>query len=402
VHIHIPTLMLTLLVGFLLLTLQLAAAQRRGLLQQPALRLWSHACWAMLLGFVFLGARVLIPLWPSILLGNGLIALGLMLYNQALSQHLQTRALPRWMWGLPGLVLLWLLGALLWPLDPGLMVAGTSFLFAGLMLPGIWLALRHGWRLESSLRAVGLTMLLASLALLLRGVHALLRPDEYQQLLQASLGQGLTFLVSFVSLLGAGFGFVLACFERVAQRMQELAALDGLTGCYNRSSTDALLAHILERGRRDGAPVAFALMDLDHFKQINDRHGHRAGDAALRAFVAEVQSRLRGSDVLGRMGGEEFGIILPATDAPGATRLIEEVRRAVETLCLDDAQGGSFCVTVSAGIAVAASDSGLTADRLYAQADAALYRAKDSGRNCVRLSQGEGEGGPLPVPEGAA
>jgi diguanylate cyclase (GGDEF)-like protein len=396
-QIHIPTLLLALLMGFLLLTLQLAAAQRRGL-RQPALRSWALACWAMLLGLICLGARGLIPLGLSVLLGNGLIALALMLYNQALYGHVQGRPLPRWLWGGPGLFVAWLALTLLRPWPPAERVAGASFVLAGLMLPGVWLVLRHGWHSENSLRAVGLAMALAAAALLVRGVHALQQPADYQELLQASLGQGLTFLVSFVSLLGAGFGFVLASFERVARRMEELATLDGLTGCLNRSTTDTLLAHSLERGRRDGAPLAFALLDLDHFKQINDRHGHGAGDAALRAFAAEVRTRLRSSDVLGRMGGEEFGIVLPGTDAAGAARLIDDVRRAVADLCLDDAEGGRFCLTVSAGIAVAASDSGLTASRLYALADAALYRAKDSGRNCVRVS----EGGPLPAWEWTA
>lgn len=384
-QIHIPTLLLALLMGFLLLTLQLAAAQRRGLQQQPALRAWARGSWAMLLGFCFLGARLLLPFWISVLLGNGLIALGLVLYNQALAQYLLQRRLGGWLWGVLAGFWLWLAFTLLqgWPVAPR--VVGVSFVLALLVLPGVWLVLRHGWQGESSLRAVGLTMALSSLALGVRGVHATLHPADYQELLQTSLGQGLTFLVSFVGLLGAGFGFVLACFERMALRMEELASLDGMTGCLNRSTTDTLLAHSLERGRREGAPVAFALLDLDHFKQINDRLGHRAGDAALCAFVQEVRARLRGSDVLGRVGGEEFGIILPATDAAGARRLIDAVRVAVEALRLTDAQGQVFTLTVSAGIAVATPDCGLSADRLYALADAALYRAKNEGRNCVQL-----------------
>jgi len=186
----------------------------------------------------------------------------------------------------------------------------------------------------------------------------------------------------------AAAGFVLACFERVALRMEELATTDGLTGCINRSTTDALLAHTLERGRREGAPVAFALLDLDHFKRVNDRFGHAAGDAALRAFAQAVKSRLRSSDVLGRMGGEEFGLILPMTDGPGAARIVEQVRDAVEAMEVRSPEGGeNFRVTVSAGVVVAASDSGLTASRLYMLADKELYRAKELGRNRVQLGQ---------------
>ena len=270
-----------------------------------------------------------------------------------------------------------------WPLAARTGV--ISFLLAGLLLPSTLLVFRRGWWVEASMRTVGLTLALAGLGLCLRGVHAFSHPEEYTDLMQGSLGQGATFLVSFLSLLGTGFGFVLACFERVARRMEEMASLDGLTGCVNRSSTDALLAHSLERGRREGAPVAFALLDIDHFKLINDRHGHQAGDAALRAFSREVRARLRSSDVLGRLGGEEFGLVLPATDAPGAARLVEQVRAAVEALEICCPQGQRFHLTVSAGVVVAASDSGLSADRLYMLADRALYRAKDLGRNRVQL-----------------
>jgi len=383
-QIHIPTLLLALLLGFALLTLQLAVAQYRGL-RQAALRVWARGCWALLLGLIFLALRPLLPFWLSLLMGNGLLLLGLLFYNQALSLHLRQRGLPPWAWALLPLFWLWLGYTLAadWAAAPR--VVGVSLALALPLLPAVWLLRRHGWQAEASLRAVGLTLGLAAAALLLRSLHAWLRPADYQELLQASPGQGLTFLVGFVGLLGAGFGFVLACFERVARRMEELATLDGLTGCLNRCTTDTLLAHSLERGRREGLPVAFALLDLDHFKQINDRLGHRAGDAALRAFAQEVRSRLRASDVLGRVGGEEFGIILPATDAAGAARLIDEVRGAVAALRLGEAEGPCFGLTVSAGVAVALPDGALTADRLYACADTALYLAKGAGRNCVQL-----------------
>jgi diguanylate cyclase (GGDEF)-like protein len=249
----------------------------------------------------------------------------------------------------------------------------------------VWLILRQGWHVERSLRTVAFTLAMAVFALSLRAVHAWLTPADYGELLQASLGQGLTFLVAFVGLLGSGFGFVLAVFERVARQMEELATHDGLTGCWNRSATDALLAHELQRARRTGATVAFALLDLDNFKQINDRHGHRSGDDALRAFASAAKSRLRASDVLGRTGGEEFGLVLPATDLAGARWLLEEIRREVEALDLEDALGEPLRITVSAGLAVAEAGASLSGDRLYGQADQALYEAKRAGRNRVEV-----------------
>lgn len=390
-HIHVPTLMLALLMGFLLLTLQLAATQRQEL-RQPALRLWTQGCWAMLLGFALLVARIWAPYWVSVLFGNALIALGLLLYHHALSLHLRQRLASRWSWAALGLSCLWLALSLLLDWTPGARTALMSLLLAGFAGASLLLTLRRGWQAEPALRMVALTFGLATGALLLRAGDAWLRPEGYTALVQTGLVPGLTFLVGFLSLMGSGFGFVLACLERVARQMETMATLDGLTGCLNRMTTDTLLAHSLERGRREGRPLAFALLDLDHFKQINDQHGHRAGDAVLRAFVAEVRSRLRASDVLGRVGGEEFGIILPGTDGPGAHCLIEQVRRAVEALRIPGCGelGGELCLTVSAGVAVAEPQAGLSADALYARADAALYRAKHLGRNRVQLGPAEG------------
>lgn len=381
--LHVPTLLIALLAGFLMLCVQLAVAQR-GVLKQPALHIWALASWALLAGYAFLGARVLLPDTLSIVLGNALVCLGLQLYHQALSLYLLERRVSRWAWSRFALALVLLV--LMLPATLAQRTALVSALLVMLLLPSIALVLRRGPRHEASLRMVGITLALAAATLAWRSIHALAHPEQYQDVLQPNAVQGLTFLVSFLGLLGAGFGFVLASFERLALRMEEMATLDGLTGCLNRSTTDRLLAHNLERGRREGSPLAFALLDLDHFKQINDRHGHRAGDDALCAVVQAIRQRLRAADVLGRMGGEEFGLVLPMTDEPGALRLLDEVREAIARLALQDAQGQPISLSVSAGVAVAAVGSGLSADQLYLLADQALYRAKHGGRNCVRGS----------------
>jgi len=381
--IHIPTLMLALLSGFAMLGVQLWAAQRSRL-RYLDLGVWTWGSWTLLAGFTMLTARLIIPVWASALLGNGLIALGLVFYDEAIHRHVLGRSLPRWLWwGAPAAA--WALTAwmLNWPL--ALRTSAISLVFALLLCPSILVLLGPGWRGEASLRAVGVTLVAAAASLLLRSVHALTNPEDYQNLMQSSLGQGLTFLFSFICLMGAGFGFVLANFERIARRMEEMASTDGLTGCLNRMTADALLRHELERGRREGTPLAFVLLDLDHFKDVNDCHGHHAGDDALRAFAEEVRSRLRASDVVGRWGGEEFGLILPATDGVGAMRLVEQIREAVATLRLCDGDGRDFSLTVSAGIAVADPGGKLSADHLFMRADRALYRAKDVGRNNVQV-----------------
>ncbi len=380
--LHIPTLMLALLLGFLLLTLALGVSQQ-GVRARPEIQRWTLGCWALLAGFALLAARVVLPMALSVVLGNALICLGLAFYAQALHRLLCDGHGPKALLQVQPAIWLALLLMLDWPLHQR--TALMSLVYSALLVPSVAVILRHGWRAERSLRVVAITMALAVLALLVRAVHALQQPDEYGALMQASLGQGLTFLVAFVCLLGAGFGFVLAVFERVASQMEEMATRDGLTGCWNRSTTDALLAHELQRAHRAGTPVAFVLLDLDHFKQVNDRHGHRTGDAVLRAFADAVRRRLRASDVFGRTGGEEFGLVLPDTDVAGARWLVEAVRREVEALQLADDNGAPVQVTVSAGVAVADACSRLSGDRLYGQADQSLYEAKRAGRNRVEV-----------------
>ncbi|WP_177200771.1 GGDEF domain-containing protein [Roseateles sp. YR242] len=384
--LHIPTLMLALLSGFAMLGIQLWMAQRSRL-RYLDLGLWTWGSWTLLAGFSMLAARVFLPTWISALAGNGLIALGIVIYCEGIFRHVLGRSLPRWWWWCgPGLA--WVLTAwmLAWPL--AVRTGAISLVFAALLMPGIAVLLGPGWRAESSLRSVALTLVLAATSLILRAVHAWRHPEDYLDLMQGSLGQGLTFLFSFICLIGAGFGFVLANFERIARRMEEMASTDTLTGCLNRGTADTLLRHALERGRREASPVAFVLLDLDHFKVINDSHGHPAGDTALRCFASEVRQRLRGSDVMGRWGGEEFVLILPATDGAGATSLVDQIREGIAALQLKDESGAPFNITVSAGIAVATPGLQLGAEQLFTLADQALYRAKGAGRNRVHVHEG--------------
>lgn len=376
--LHVPTLLIALLAGYLLLTLELGVAQR-GLRARPELRWWTWGSWAVLGGWGALVARPWVGEAASVVLGNGLLGLGLMLYHRAILRLLDAPPAPAWHgWLLVGWGLA-LAGMLAWP-TPVRTVA-VSLAFAVMLLPGCWRMLRSGADSLRSLRTLLVTTLIAVVALCGRAVHALVAPEQYEDLWQPS--QGLPLLAAFLALLGGGFGFVLATFERVAREMEAMASHDGLTGCLNRSTTDALLAHALARARREGSPLAFALLDLDHFKQVNDEHGHRAGDEVLRRFAEAARQRLRHADVIGRTGGEEFALVLPATEIAGARRLVDDIRRATEALVPADEAGRPIRVTVSAGIAVAPAGEPLSPERLYGRADQALYEAKRTGRNRV-------------------
>ncbi|TDP73292.1 GGDEF domain-containing protein [Roseateles toxinivorans] len=387
--LDIPTLMLTLLLGYLLLSIVLAVALG-GRRHDQELRSWTLGSWALLGGFLMLTARVWVPMPVSVLGGNSLILLGMCLHTEALYRFLLDKPAPRWVWGILGGGMVMLLAVMFQPLSQRSPVISAMLGLA--LLPGVHVIWVHGRRAERSLRTVGVTLALAALVLMFRGVHGLVSPHVYASLTHSSLSQGLTFLIAFLCLLGAGFGFVLASFERLAQRMEVLATVDGLTGSMNRATTDTMLAHALARCRREGQPLAFVALDLDHFKRINDLHGHSTGDAVLRAFVATVKLRLRAGDVVGRLGGEEFGLVLPNTGAAGAEHVAEAVRRAIEKMQVSNADGQLVPVTVSAGVAVAPAGPGVSGEQLYREADRALYRAKALGRNRVEPSEAVGSG----------
>jgi diguanylate cyclase (GGDEF)-like protein len=163
-------------------------------------------------------------------------------------------------------------------------------------------------------------------------------------------------------------------------RIEELAQFDELTGMLNRRMIMAALADEMARARRSGTPCSVALIDLDHFKRINDQFGHPTGDEALRTFSITAFANIRSIDKLGRYGGEEFLLILPETEPDTATQMLERLR-AIVAGSNWTAIASSMAVTISGGITAVREDD--SPDTALARADAALYRAKAAGRNRV-------------------
>ena len=170
------------------------------------------------------------------------------------------------------------------------------------------------------------------------------------------------------------------------QRIARMAQTDALTGVLSRRHVLELGQRMMQRCRRDGRPCAMLMLDVDRFKEINDRYGHLAGDTALRAISAALTRCLRPEDQIGRYGGEEFAVILPGADAKEAGAIAERLRAAVQTLKPDWAPGAQP-LTVSGGIAIA-TDEIADFTELLGRADQALYRAKDAGRNRMEYHQG--------------
>jgi diguanylate cyclase (GGDEF)-like protein len=160
---------------------------------------------------------------------------------------------------------------------------------------------------------------------------------------------------------------------------------DGLTGCFNRSYALDVLEAELRRSRRTRAPLSILMVDVDHFKGINDRLGHLAGDALLQAIGGQLEGMLRRTDVRCRFGGDEFLIILPETPSLGAQQVAEGLRQTLATVRIR-VQGPVPAVTVSIGIAAAVAGE-IDPEALIARADRALYHAKRGGRNQAVLAR---------------
>lgn len=171
-----------------------------------------------------------------------------------------------------------------------------------------------------------------------------------------------------------------AALETAYKRIEELAEVDELTGALNRRSIMRLLDDEIARCRQNGGACSVALIDLDLFKQINDKFGHLTGDEVLRTFAISIFANIRGIDKFGRFGGEEFLLVLPETSHDHATRMLDRLRAIIETLDWSAFSEG-LTVTISAGVAMLHENE--ASESLLARADLALYAAKERGRNRI-------------------
>ncbi len=171
--------------------------------------------------------------------------------------------------------------------------------------------------------------------------------------------------------------------EKALRRVYEAAILDGLTGVFNRKHLEERIAAELAYATRHKTKLSVVIIDVDHFKKVNDTYGHLGGDAVLRAVATLFGAGLRAEDVLARYGGEEFVILLRATSAPQAVELAERLRKKIEATAIPF-EGRDIRITSSAGVA-ANDEPGMTSDResLLGRADERLYKAKSGGRNRV-------------------
>lgn len=200
-------------------------------------------------------------------------------------------------------------------------------------------------------------------------------------------------LAGSILLLGAAYLVVSRISQKIKaaqDRLVELATIDDLTQLYNRRYFFERFHQEMERARRYRRPFSCLILDIDHFKHVNDTYGHLAGDQVLVDIAQILKNNCRQSDLAGRYGGEELIVLLPETDGPGAITIANRIREMVEAHQTTDGKGDRISVTVSIGVASLTGPdfNGLNKyDRLIQYADDALLLAKKEGRNQIRFYQ---------------
>ncbi|MBD9404784.1 MULTISPECIES: GGDEF domain-containing protein [unclassified Acidovorax] len=383
---HVPTMLAMIIASSLMMAASMAVVgwgRRRD-----GLGRWAAALLVNAIGHLLIMLRGLIPDVLSIVVGNLMLS---SVFVGLIAAVYQFQGRP-----------------VRWPLllaPPALVLVFVSVFIdnfpARVSFVGLAIGLQAVWALLAALSQRNVTvgrgqwLLVAGLALEAlvlggRAVVALSTHSDATSILQSSALQTLTFLATFSVVLVSSVGFVFMSRDRADENNRVLAALDPLTGVANRRSLIAALDRDVARAQRMREPMALMMVDIDHFKDVNDQYGHPAGDRVLCSVVNVLRQRVRAQDLVGRYGGEEFMVLLPDTGLTGAEQLARELCKAVEeSRCpADGVPGPGIAVTVSIGVFGGRLESGDSWDMLIAAADRALYQAKNNGRNRVEVATG--------------
>lgn len=381
--LHQESLALAAFVVSLALTFALTAtgAILRG---QAGLRWWILALWLAAGGSVLLGLRGRLPEAIPVLGGHALLSLSAALSWVGAREFCGKPPRLRWAFGLVGLYLAihaqFLLGF------PSLSIRSLNYavMAAGWNLAIAWCLFFHAPEgLSRSSRLVAALFLLDALC----GGGAIL--FKFQDSRDPARLDGLAsahFLVGLMLGTLEVMGFVLLLSHRLLAQVREAARRDGLTGVFNRRALDEEATRLIEVCRRQGIPCSLAMVDLDHFKELNDRFGHAAGDAALRHVADLLQRGLRKVDLLGRYGGEEFCIVMPGTSAEQARGVAD---RLLDGLALSPLSWEGRDIPLGFSVGLSCSDGGEAGDypALQARSDRCLYRARPSEGTASKQSR---------------
>lgn len=339
------------------------------------LELWATAPLLWLVSTVLFSLRGRVPDMLGLVVANSLLLLGSMCYHQGTRRFFgQPTAWRPWLVWLAVTVAVMTVLTVVYPsylLRVGFFTVSVSLVYGSLLL----FLMRHGGD-SFPVRLVQAVLVLHLLVLVFR-VYTLSRGLGGSDVMDRNPVQALYIGAYTATSLLLPIGGVLMATDRLRRELEHLATHDALLPVLNRRAFLQTFQRELVRARRHGKGPALLMLDLDHFKAINDNHGHQHGDAVLLHVVQRIQASLRATDVLARHGGEEFAVLLPETTVADALVLAQRLHATL-------AQGHALDCTVSIGATgwLGAND---TVDAMLLRADAALYRAKDAGRNqtCV-------------------
>lgn len=373
-----------------LIVLGLLALLRRVAADQPGPEVWTRALAWVVLGMGLAGVAALQtgPAWRiAYAFGSGLLLLGIGLLGEGLRRFQGQRMRMRGVLIVVAAAVTVILVFEAWGRSFG------SLLWVSAMAALMWLNV--GWVAWHSMRpgflAIHLGLLLSALVLaagwITRGVVlAQAGPQHWREALPEA--NAWLLMLSFVASGTLALLFVLLVNFRLAEKLRAEAVRDPLTGALNRRGFEDRSSRLMALSAQLGQSVTVLVLDIDHFKNVNDQHGHQVGDLVLKALSALVHRAKRETDLFARLGGEEFCLVLPGTDVPGARVFAERLRHSFEVLEIDTGSRFLRC-TMSIGVAYA-SAAMLQSQRvdlvdLLHQADEALYEAKRAGRNRLRF-----------------
>ncbi|CAM3679444.1 Response regulator PleD [Pseudomonas reidholzensis] len=322
------------------------------------------------------------PLWISYALGNSLLSLALAFYSASLFRVREQPVPWRAIFIIPAALLVGLM-LLLDTLEPRMLLATLVLMLQCSLL--LYWARRHVERAGRAHLLLVIGALISLVGLGMRVVAVVLGQAADMRYDTSSLKQTVSVAIGTATVMMYAIGLVLMAKERSESRLQHMALRDVLTGTYNRRAILERFAVELQRARVEQASLAVAMIDIDHFKRINDLHGHLAGDEVLCHCVRQLQQRLRQVDSLGRYGGEEFLLLLPHTGRDGAMTALQGLREAIAQTPARFA-GADIELRFSVGLWCGVPGLDDSAASLLGQADAALYQAKAGGRNAVHMA----------------
>ena len=379
-NFHIPTAMqltatMTMLIG---LALAFAVAGYPPSLQSP-MRLWVRGLLIQPFSYALFSIRESIPGWLSIVVANVLLIVAFAHLIHALRVYNGRPNRSEW---LIVLVLLTFLGecvlTYLWPSFPGRIIF-MSLMISVLALFGVAALYYRRERITRPEHIVA-TMLIATVVIMM--IRAFAAPFAgVTDLTTSSILQGIVFTYASLMPVIATSGFLLMCGERLNEDLTRQATIDPLTGVFNRRTMTEIANKEIAASKRHGRALSLLILDIDHFKRINDQFGHEVGDLALCRFVELVREVMRETDTLARIGGEEFVLILPDTNASAALTMAERIRKRLDET---DLPVSGWPVSLRASIGVGTLGPQINhLESLLRATDHAMYDAKRAGRNRV-------------------